>query len=114
MTFYRDLFDLKCGIFPVAAATAGLALVATGCGGEAGAAGPELSGDDKTICYHAARGEATSVLYATPAGDADRLVEIASAIVVGSSDEEDEVTMRSIEDWCGSHGYDLEIPVGRD
>lgn len=88
-----------------------IAVTASGCGGGAAAEMPSLSGDDKEICYHAVRRDAMGVLESTGAGDTDELVELTSAVVVGSSDEEDELTMRRAEVWCRGHGYDLKIPT---
>lgn len=82
-----------------------------GCGANAESADPALTSDDKQICYAAVRRDAMGVLNSTGAGDTDALVETAAAVVVGSSDEEDELTMQRVENFCRDHGYELEIPV---
>jgi len=41
-----------------------------------------------------------------------RLIEIASAIVIGSTDEEDNATMRRILAFCCEHDYDLLAGLG--
>jgi len=48
----------------------------------------------------------------TPTGDSRRLIEIASAIVIGSTDEEDDATIRQILAFCREHDYDLQAGLG--
>lgn len=86
-------------------------LLSGACGTDAESAEPALTSGDKQICYAAIRRDAMAVLSNTGSGDTDALVEIAAAVVVGSSEEEDELTMQRVETFCRDHGYNLEIPV---
>lgn len=72
---------------------------------------PSLSADDRQICYHAIRRDAMGVLGTTGTGDTPRLVEIASAVVVGSSDDADEQTMQRVERYCRANGYTVNVAV---
>jgi len=80
-----------------------------GCGDRAATHGETLSKDDRAICLNALRGDAMGVYESTPAGDFQELIAIASAIVIGSTDEEDQVTMERVIAFCRAHGYDQEV-----
>jgi len=81
----------------------------TGCGDRAQAHGETLSKSDRAICLYAFRGDAMGVYQSTPAGDSGELIKIASAIVIGSTDEEDQATIERVVTFCRTHGYDQEF-----
>lgn len=84
--------------------------VVSGCGDHP-ASEPTLSSDDRQICYHAIRRDAMGVLETTGTGGSPRLVEIASSVVVGSSDDADEQTMQRVERYCRANGYTVNVAV---